>query len=100
MPDIRLQRRDLLVPALTPVVARASILNPAETILTSPADIPWKLRPPTGHIKRSLSQSLSGVVTIVASYFKRFENGPENKVIHLCFWRASASTTDARSSLP
>jgi hypothetical protein len=46
MPDIRLQRRDLLVApllaALIPVTARASILDPAETILTLPANIPWK----------------------------------------------------------
>lgn len=49
MPDITLPRRDLLagslLAALLPVMARASTLDPAETILTLPADIPWKRRP-------------------------------------------------------
>jgi hypothetical protein len=44
MPDIRLQRRDLLVApllaAMIPVTTRASILDPAETILTLPPDMP------------------------------------------------------------
>jgi hypothetical protein len=49
MPDIHLPRREFLtVPllaALLPMVAEASALDPAETVLTVPADIPWKLRP-------------------------------------------------------
>jgi hypothetical protein len=49
MLEICLQRRDLLVApllaALIPDTARASILDLAETILTLPSDIPWKLRP-------------------------------------------------------
>jgi hypothetical protein len=49
MPDTHLPRRDLL---LTPILAafaarsaQASPLDPAETILTLPANIPWKTRP-------------------------------------------------------
>jgi hypothetical protein len=42
-------RRDLilaqLVAAMLPASAHASPLNPAETIITLPADIPWKTRP-------------------------------------------------------
>ena len=48
MPDIHMPRRDLLLASLVaalPVAARASNLDPAETILTLPADIPWRLRP-------------------------------------------------------
>ena len=49
MPDATLLRRDLLLAsllgALTPAASRASTLNPAETILTLPAGIPWQTRP-------------------------------------------------------
>ncbi len=49
MPEIPLPRRDLLaasfVAALTPMAARGSRLDPAETILTLPADISWQPRP-------------------------------------------------------
>ena len=49
MPDVSLPRRDLLVASLlaavTPGVGRGSTLDPAETVLTLPADIPWALRP-------------------------------------------------------
>jgi len=49
MPAAELPRRELLLAplfaALLPQSARASVLDQAETILTRPADIPWKLRP-------------------------------------------------------
>ena len=49
MPDIHLPRRDLLMAqllaVLAPLAARGSTLDPAETIVTLPADIAWKLRP-------------------------------------------------------
>ena len=49
MTDVQLPRRDLLLAsllgALVPALAQASTLDPKETILTLPADIPWKVRP-------------------------------------------------------
>ena len=49
MPDVTLPRRDVLLAsflgALMPAAARASTLDPAETILTLPANIPWQTRP-------------------------------------------------------
>ncbi len=49
MPDVTLPRRDVLLAsllgALLPAASRASALNPAETILTLPAGIPWQTRP-------------------------------------------------------
>ena len=49
MSDISLPRRELLLApllaALTPVSGRASTLDPSETIVTLPPDIPWQLRP-------------------------------------------------------
>jgi hypothetical protein len=49
MPDDHFPRRDLLLApllaALIPALARGSTLDPAETIVTLPANIPWKLRP-------------------------------------------------------
>jgi hypothetical protein len=49
MPEITLPRRDLmlapLLAALLPAIARASPLDPAETIVLLPANIPWKERP-------------------------------------------------------
>ncbi len=48
MPDSDLPRRDLLlaplIAALMPAAARASTLDPAETILTLPAQIAWTRR--------------------------------------------------------
>ncbi len=49
MPDIHMPRRDLLLApilaAFAAQAARASTLDPTETILTLPPDIPWKTRP-------------------------------------------------------
>ena len=49
MSNLSVPRRELLLApllaALTSVQGRASTLNPSETILTLPADIPWQLRP-------------------------------------------------------
>ena len=49
MPNIEFPRRELLLApllaALAPASTQASPLDPAETILTLPTDIPWQLRP-------------------------------------------------------
>lgn len=49
MPNIEFPRRELLLApllaALAPASTQASPLDPAETILMLPADIPWQLRP-------------------------------------------------------
>jgi hypothetical protein len=49
MADIEWPRRDLLLApmlaALLPPAAKASPLNPAETVITLPPDIPWQVRP-------------------------------------------------------
>ena len=49
MSNLSVPRRELLLApllaALTPVQGRASTLDPSETILALPADIPWQLRP-------------------------------------------------------
>jgi hypothetical protein len=48
MPPTQLPRRDLLLaPLLAALIpsAQASPLNPAQTIITLPANIPWQIRP-------------------------------------------------------
>jgi hypothetical protein len=116
MPDIRLQRRDLLVAplfaALIPVTARASILDPAETILTLPADIPWKLRPdyPNDSVTSAPlfgSRSGSGVYFELIKWFPGYMSAPHTYVTdRLCvvvsgtWWVNSGADFDPAHCVP
>jgi len=116
MPDIRLQRRDLLVApllaALIPVMARASILDPAETILTLPADIPWKLRPdyPNDSVTSARlfgSRSGSGVYFELIKWFPGYMSAPHTYVTdRLCvvvsgtWWVNSGADFDPDHCVP
>jgi len=116
MPDIRLQRRDLLVApllaALIPVMARASILDPAETILTLPADIPWKLRPdyPNDSVTSAPlfgSRSGSGVYFELIKWFPGYMSAPHTYVTdRLCvvvsgtWWVNSGADFDPDHCVP
>lgn len=116
MPDIRLHRRDLLVApllaALIPLTARASILDPAETILTLPADIPWKLRPdyPEDSVTSAPlfgSRSGSGVYFELIKWFPGYMSAPHTYVTdRLCvvvsgtWWVNSGADFDPAHCVP
>jgi hypothetical protein len=116
MPDIRLQRRDLLVApllaALIPVMARASILDPAETILTLPVNIPWKLRPdyPKDSVTSAPlfgSRSGSGIYFELIKWFPGYMSAPHTYVTdRLCvvvsgtWWVNSGADFDPANCVP
>jgi hypothetical protein len=111
-----LQRRDLLVApllaAMIPVTTRASILDPAETILTLPPDIPWKPRPdyPKDSVTSASlfgSRSGTGVYFELIKWFPGYMSAPHTYVTdRLCvvvsgtWWVNSGADFDLAHCVP
>ena len=116
MPDIHLPRRDLLLApllaALIPVAAEASPLDPAKTILTLPAEVPWKVRPdyPRDSVVSAPlfgSRSGNGVYYELIKWFPGYMSAPHSYVTdRLCvvvsgtWWINSGGDFDPARCVP
>ena len=116
MSDTPLPRRDLLiatlVAALAPDAAHASALDPTETILVLPANIPWKRRP--GDPKNSVasaslfgSRSGNGIYYELIKWYPGYMSAPHTYVTdRLCvvvsgtWWVNSGADFDPAHCVP
>ncbi len=116
MPDFALPRREMLMApllaALLPAAAHASRLDPAETIIASPENIPWKPRPDypeNSVISAPLfgSRSGQGIYYELIKWFPGYMSAPHTYVtdrlcVVLCgtWWVNSGADFDPAHCVP
>jgi hypothetical protein len=116
MNDPSAHRRDLLLAplllAMLPGVARASKLDPAETIITLPAAIPWKIRPdyPKDSVTSAPlygSRTGSGLYYELIKWYPGYMSAPHQYITdRLCvvvsgtWWVNSGADFDPRQCVP